>query len=380
TYIHPIRWNQQGNGGGAGGSMRELRIHPDGVHLGWNRFELYSFCGPPVGTCPPPLPFKNLGQFAYYGRLSFDPAPATGTPAVPRFDLLAVTRLYNPAPNFQVFYADPAHPGEILFDPLTSGIGEFRGWTKDGREAIGINSPYESDNIDLDGVDLATGAVRRLTRNPEYIDPIDASPDDGWFVLADTRECCGTNGRQLFMSAMQGIPTVNDLVTTGAVSSVRNNGNRRFFEPILMDRYGDRGSYQGQKLNACTMGPCSSLGDPANDSNWNTMADPRWSPDGTSIVYGERLVQTHRCAGAQLRDPRLRRFAPAAVPVLDRTWRAPQPHDAGPAHEPRTAFAGADRRAPRQRAVGHAVHAGIGRLHDRREPDLPAADDDARAG
>jgi hypothetical protein len=116
-------------------------------------------------------------------------------------------------------------------------------------------------------------------------------------VLADTRECCGVNGRQLFLSAMQGIPPVNDLITTGAVSSVRNNGQRRFFEPILMDRYGDRGSYQGQRLNACTTGPCSSLGDPVNDFNWNTMADPKWAPDGTSIVYGERLVSAPDCSG-----------------------------------------------------------------------------------
>jgi hypothetical protein len=293
TFVYPIRWNQQGDGGGAGGSMRELRINPDGIHLGWNKVENYSFC-PTCGA----IPFRKLDQFAYFGRLRFNPTPATGTPAAPRFELDSVTRLYNPAPNLQPFFADPNRPGQLVFNPLTPGIGEFRGFTKDGKEAIGLNSPYESDNIDLNGVSLATGATRRLTRNPEYIDPIDASPDDNWFVLADTRECCGTNGRQLFMSAMPGIPPINDLITTGAVSSVRNNGNRRFFEPILMDKYGDRGSYQGQRLNACTTGLCTSLGDPVNDPNWNTMADPRWAPDGASIVYGERLVSTPDCGGS----------------------------------------------------------------------------------
>src|SRR5207244_7527323 len=134
-----------------------------------------------------------------------NPTPTTGTPAVPRFELDHVTRLHNPAVANQPFRPDPAHPGELLHNPLSPNIGEFRGWTKDGKEAIGLNAPFESANIDLFGVSLATGATRRLTRNPEYIDPIDSSPDSNWFVLADTRECCGTNGRQVLMADLQGI-------------------------------------------------------------------------------------------------------------------------------------------------------------------------------
>ena len=36
THIYPIRWNRSADGSGSGGSMRELRLNPDDVHLGWN--------------------------------------------------------------------------------------------------------------------------------------------------------------------------------------------------------------------------------------------------------------------------------------------------------------------------------------------------------
>jgi hypothetical protein len=76
------------------------------------------------------------------------------------------------------------------------------------------------------------------------------------------------------------------------VSSVRNNRQRRFFQPYLIDRYGDRGSYQGQQLNAGNGAPGST-----SDPNWNGRADPRWSPDGTSIVYWQSLVSAPACGG-----------------------------------------------------------------------------------
>jgi hypothetical protein len=81
---------------------------------------------------------------------------------------------------------------------------------------------------------------------------------------------------------MRGIPPLNDLITTGPVSSVRNAGDRRFFQPFLIDKFGDRGTYDGQQLNPTDTGP-GGLGDP----NWNASADPRWSPDGTTITYAQ---------------------------------------------------------------------------------------------
>jgi hypothetical protein len=89
---------------------------------------------------------------------------------------------------------------------------------------------------------------------------------------------------------MEGIPPVTDIISVSAVASIRNNGLRRFFQPWLIDRAADRGTYQGQQLDAGDGKPGS-----ISDPNWNGMADPRWSPDGTSVVYWQALVTAPAC-------------------------------------------------------------------------------------
>jgi len=42
-------------------------------------------------------------------------------------------------------------------------------------------------NYDLFKLDLATGDVTRITRDIEYEDPIEASPDGKWYVVMSTR-------------------------------------------------------------------------------------------------------------------------------------------------------------------------------------------------
>jgi hypothetical protein len=268
THVYPIFWN------GVNGStnIRELRLHPDNVHIGFNHIVLS-----PV-----------LGQWGYLGRLQFDASPTTGTPLVPRYDIINTTGLYDNTPDKQPLYPDPTHPSQLVFNPSARAIGELRGFTKDGKEVVYIGNSVDSDNIDVFAADLTTGAVRRLTSNPEYTDPVDVSPDSNWMIAMDTR---GSN-RQEFMAAMNGIPPLTDQVSTAVVASVRNNGVRRFFEPYLIDRYGDRGSYQGQQINAGNGSPGS-----VSDPNWNGMADPRWSPDGTSAVYWQALVTSPACGG-----------------------------------------------------------------------------------
>jgi hypothetical protein len=188
----------------------------------------------------------------------------------------------------RVLTVNPSKPNQLLVNKQAIEVGEFRGWTKNGREAMYVGYPFESSNIDLFAADLQTGKVRRLTRNPGYVDPVDSSPDDNWIVAMDTR----ATDRQSFVAAMRAIPPVTDLITTSAVSSVRNNGQRRFFQPYLIDRYGDRGNYNGQQLNAGN-GAAGSISDP----NWNGMADPRWSPDGTAVVYWQAMVTSPACGG-----------------------------------------------------------------------------------
>ncbi|MFD0689646.1 hypothetical protein [Actinomadura fibrosa] len=275
VHIHPIRWNTAADGSGPGGDIRELRLHPDNEHLGFNSFTYAN---------------GKLGQFGYLGRLRFDPAPKTGSPRVPRYDLEKVTRLFDPDPRAQPISADPRRPGELRVNAKAISVGELRGFTKDGREVIYIGHPAESSNIDVFAADLQTGRVRRLTSNPEYTDPVDSSPDDRWTVVMDTR---GTD-RQMFLAGMRDVPPITDLITSSAVSSTRNNGARRFFQPYLIDRYGDRGSYQGQRLNAAGNGGPGAV----NDPNWNGMADPRWSPDGTAVAYWQALAVPPACGGA----------------------------------------------------------------------------------
>ncbi|KAF2466650.1 uncharacterized protein BDR25DRAFT_377242 [Lindgomyces ingoldianus] len=270
VHIYPIRWSNTANDSntGAGGSIRELRLAPDQVHISFNAY-IYS------GT--------QLNEIGFTPRLKFN---ATGTDGTnPRYELTNVNLLFNPN-NKGIIAANGNHAVN------TSGIsmGELRGWASQGEELTYIGYPVESCNIDAFAISLDTGAVRRLTEHPEYVDPIDFSPDGRWQIIMDTR---GT-GRQMFLAGLRTIPPIIDMLVTGAVSSVRNNGARRFFQPWLLDQYGDRGLYFGQQINSEGDGLPGSV----NDPNWNSGADPRWSPDGTRIVYYQMLASSPACGGS----------------------------------------------------------------------------------
>ncbi|CEJ54822.1 Putative Saponin hydrolase (Precursor) [Penicillium brasilianum] len=264
THIYPIYWP---TGTNTSGSPREMRLHPDGIHMGWSSFT------------------NNGGQFAYYGKLQFRQNPTDGTLRVPRYDLVGINLLVQPNGTAAIM----AQGAELKIHNEAITIGELRGFTGAGDEIMYIGSPREANNIDLFAVHIGTGAVRRLTSHPEYADPIAFSHDNQWFVTMDTR---GSN-RQMWMSGERYIPPLIDLVTVTAASSTRNNGVRRFFQPILIDRYGDRGDYFGQQVNYAGDGSNGSV----NDPNWNGRADPAFSPDGTHITYWQALVTSPDCGG-----------------------------------------------------------------------------------
>ncbi|KAJ5335194.1 hypothetical protein N7452_007597 [Penicillium brevicompactum] len=263
THIYPIYWPAGTN---TSASPREMRMHPDDVHMGWSSF-------------------TTGGEYSYYGRVQFNPKPNSGKLRVPRYDLVDVNLLVQPNGTAPI----TVHGSELKIHDEAITIGELRGFSGAGDEIIYIGSTREANNIDLFAVHLTTGVVRRLTSHPEYADPIAFSHDNQWFVTMDTRG----SDRQMWMSGVRHIPPIIDLVAVTAASSTRNNGARRFFQPILIDRYGDRGDYFGQQVNGEGDGSNGS----ANDPDWNGKADPAFSPDGTKIVYWQSIVTSPACGG-----------------------------------------------------------------------------------
>lgn len=268
VHIYPIYWQVSTNDAEAGGDIRELRVHPDDVHLGWSSFT------------------STGGQLAYVGRLNFNKAPTAGIPLVPRYDLSHVNMLVSPGHDSAI----TIDGSEMKVREDAIGIGELRGFDGTGSEMTYFGYPRESCNMDVFAIHLQTGSIRRLTSHPEYVDPVDISADGQWTVVMDTRG----SDRQMWMAGMRHVPPIIDLIATAAASSTRNNGQRRFFQPYIIDRYGDRGSYFGQKLNGETGVPGSGA---VNDPEWNGRADPKWSLQGDRIVYSEAITQSPDCGG-----------------------------------------------------------------------------------
>lgn len=268
THIYPIYWPTSLSDSDSGGKPREMRLHPDDVHMGWSSFTTHG------------------GQHAYFGRLLFNPNPISGRRA-PRYDLVDVSVLLQP--NGPAPIMETGNGNELEFHDEAITIGELRGFSGSGDEVLYIGFPRESNNIDIFAVHIVTGVVRRLTSHPEYVDPAAFSADNQWFVAMDTRG----SDRQMWMSGMRMVPPLVDLVSITAAASTRNNGARRFFQPILLDRHGDRDGYYGQQINAGGDGRNGAV----NDPNWNGRADPAWSYDSTKVVYSQSLVTSPACGG-----------------------------------------------------------------------------------
>ncbi|MBV8951847.1 MAG: hypothetical protein JOZ99_13300 [Actinobacteria bacterium] len=129
-----------------------------------------------------------------------------------------------------------------------------------------------------------------------------------------------------FISGMQGVPPITDqLTTTGYVSGMRNNGNRRFFLPWLVQEPQRGGAPDDAAPNA-TGGFAS--GDlrsqqvnAGGDPNWNAAADPVWLADSTAAVWVENLAcganpSPHQCSDSAEPGGRNSRVMIARFPTL----------------------------------------------------------------
>ncbi|KAK2794230.1 hypothetical protein FQN51_000931 [Onygenales sp. PD_10] len=216
----------------------------------------------------------------------FNPSPTSGALLSSRYDLINVTTLFDPAALLPL----SVQGSQIKYNPEAVSVGELRGFSQRGNKITYVRYPRESFNLDAFAADPTTGKIRRLTSHPEYVDPLDTSPDDEWMVVMDTR---GTD-RQMWLSGMRGVPPMTDLVSSTVTSSTRNNGCRRFFVLWLIDRHGDREPYFRLKINAAGDGSPGSVSNP----EWNGLADLRWSNDGTHIVYTQEITISPACGGA----------------------------------------------------------------------------------
>lgn len=298
THIYPIHWQDTADGAGPGGSMRELRLHPDQVHLGWNKLALGAagvVLGgeDPAGSLDPAKPgqFLILDQFGYFGRLVFNPNPTTGTPLAPRYELVNVSALISPSRNGLFVQVDPDDPTQLRYTQA-GAVGEFRGFTRDGKAVLGQGHAH-SNNTDMFATSLATGESRRLTADPSYIDPIDGSPDGNWVIALESR----FKDRFWYIAGLPGVPPINQMMAAagGAVAAGYNDGEFRLFQPFLIDREPERPGYSGQQLNACRSPEEAAIAGSICDANWGTGADPRWSADGTKITYFQHLRQSPNC-------------------------------------------------------------------------------------
>jgi hypothetical protein len=277
TQIYPIYWDGTPLGAPPSatsplGNGREWRLSPDGVHLAWDSLFVINRI--------------SFGENEFEGTLQFDPADQ-------RYNLTDV--YFLPQATAWVVKGD----GRLQFNP-TAMIGELRGWSSDGKSILGIQS-YESDSIDAWATSLATGRSVPLTNHAEYTDPMFMSPNGRWMI---NEEVAGS-GRLDFISAMQGIPPITDLLTTAYVSGIRNNQNRRFFLPWLVSP----ATGQSEQINA------------GGDPNWNAAADPVWLADSNGVVWAENLAcganpTPHQCAASSEPGGRNSRVMIARFPTL----------------------------------------------------------------
>ena len=283
--------------------MRETRLHPDDVHLGWNQLFLAG---------------ANATQFGGVRAAELRPSPPSG-PA--RYELTNVSFLLSDDLDMTGRFISVKRPGELSFDRPAGVIGEFRGFTSDGKAALGIGT-QDSFNYDVFATDLRTGKSTRLSRDPAYTDPATMSPDDRSIVIMDGRvdnrtgypdgNPPGSDGRMYFASALPGVPPLIDLAISSAIGNLYNNqyvgqdGGRRFFQPYLIDlndpvRRHDPDIHDGQQLNGG--GDTTPGNGGISDPLWNGGADPAWSPDGTSVVYYQRLVAPPACEAPSPPEP-----------------------------------------------------------------------------
>lgn len=203
------------------------------------------------------------------------------------------------------------------------------GWMRGGRDWVEAGSPG-AGHYDAQLIDLATGAMRRITRDPDHDESIEFSSDEQWAVVHSGR----TDNRVGFLGLLPRPPYIDWLAFSvhfvgiagqpGDGISPGGNPNERdcYVDPWLLDRWLERGDYIGQRLSKPADGRESSGG---NGGSFD------WSPDGTKISLldqqWKRLTPPGEVQPSRLRIATLPSRAPIdpaqvvpMVPTPEPTW------------------------------------------------------------
>lgn len=199
----------------------------------------------------------------------------------------------------------------VLDAHVVSTLGELKQFTPDQQGVIVAafsQNPFGAANPDDVRIDLATGAVSRITAQPDYDEPVEISPDGEWLAV-------GSGRGGAFFSVFSQVPRPG-IVNVGleAVTAFFFVNHRdQLLEPWIIDRYGERGDYVGQQVN-----PESSA------AGWDARTIMNWHPDGTRLTYWEGattagVVPSTRLVVATLssRTPVATSILPQPIPPLE---------------------------------------------------------------
>jgi len=241
---------------------------PDGRHVGWTHFTLA-----PVASLNFLAELVRCTEATEGAAAGCDP-----TNDGDRYEMDDIELIGGDARTL-------SGPSDDLMVTVTPSSGEFKGFFDGGRSMVYF-VPYQDGNWDLIKVDVATGAISRLTRHISTDEVSLESPDAEWFVVSSIRH----SGRVTAFTELQR-PPLGSIATAAPIQALRLelvdrpccNGHDRYWHNIMIDRHGDRGydnndtGYVGQDLSDA----------PDNFTEWAPDQGMSWKSDSTAFIWIE---------------------------------------------------------------------------------------------
>lgn len=181
--------------------------------------------------------------------------------------------------------------------------GEGKQWTPDGKGVIVLGGTYDQGNGDDIEVDLATGAVTRVTANPDYDEDIDMSPNEQWITVGSLRGT-GASTAVTRIDRPSFLPAYFSAVVYGSYSQPVNVSNQEW---AIAEKDELTGEVNGLPLFV-------------NDDGYAARSMPSWNPDGTAVAFWESSATDSRIVIANLKYTTSVGTAPADRTTPNPTW------------------------------------------------------------